>query len=164
MCDQFHENTLPLAASGWAGRDISELGMLLSRIKYADGTPSKVFESGSRNLGPILAIWIPMVKAKGEQRKWVPTITPREILNAEEMYKRVGESALAYWLDPFCPVCHGAKQDADRRTCDPCKGTGVAELLMGRRDKELALDLVSELEDMLQSHSRRSAYILRESD
>jgi hypothetical protein len=160
--DDRHDGCMPLGASGLASRDMSGLGALLLRAKVADGSPSKVFESGCRNLGSILRLWVPLVRDKGRARKWCADSTPRDAATAEALYVRVAESSLAYWLDPHCGVCSGAKVDSDRRTCIHCKGTGIAELLMNARDKDIALGLVSELEDLTQSHARRAGYVLRD--
>lgn len=160
--DAFHGNCMPLGASGMASRDMTGLGALLLRAKVADGSPSKVFESGCRNLGPILRIWLPLVREKGMARKWVKSDTPRDAATADALYRRVAESSLAYWLDDRCNECGGATVDHDRRTCQRCKGSGKEELLMNAREKDIALDLVSELEDLMQSHARRSAYALRD--
>ena len=160
--DDLHHNCVPLAASGWAGRDMSELGALLMRAKMADGTPSKLFETGCRNLGPILRLWVPLVREKGKARKWRRENTDRDISTAEALYKRVADSSLAYWMDDRCNECQGATVDSDRRTCQRCHGSGKEELLMAPNEKDITLDLVSELEDILQSHSRRAAPLVRD--
>jgi hypothetical protein len=160
--DVFHDAVMPLGASGLASVDTTGIGSLLLRAKVADGSPGKIFESGCRNLGPILSLWIPMVREKGIARKWMNPHTAWDILAAETLYRRVAESSLAYWLDKKCLPCGGTGVDHDRRTCIHCKGSGIAKLLMGRFEKEITLDLVSELEDIMQSHARRSSYIFRD--
>lgn len=162
--DDAHHQCMPLGASGLAGRYTGDLGSLLLRAKTADGVPGKVFESGCRNLGPILRIWVPMVHRIGAARKWSPASNPREVSQAKELYTRVAESALAYWLDNRCNECQGATVDHDRRTCQRCKGTGIAEILMRRREIEITKDLVSELEDIMQSHARRGSDEMRDGE
>jgi len=161
-----HYSCEPLAASGWASRDISGLGAILLRILWADGNSKMLFESGCRNFSEALRIWLPMVRNKGEHRKWHKGgSTPRrDAASAEALYVRVGQSALAYFLDDRCGVCEGAGVDSDRRTCIHCKGTGKAELLMKEPDKGIALDLVSDLQEIVDSHSTRAVYAMREQD
>ena len=162
--DAYHSSCEPLAASGWASRDISSLGALLLRITLADGSAKKIFESGCRNFSEALRVWIPMVRSKGEHRHWHKggSTPQRDAANAEALYVRVGESALAFFLDDRCQPCEGAGVDHDRRTCAQCKGTGKAELLMKESDKQITLDLVSDLQGIIQSHTSRAAYVMRE--
>jgi len=39
----------------------SGIGGLLSRVKYAEGTPSKLFESSTANLASLLRLWTDVV-------------------------------------------------------------------------------------------------------
>ena len=161
---ELHHTCESLAASGWASRDVSSLGALLLRITLADGSAKKVFESGCRNFAEALRVWIPMVRSKGEHRHWCKggSTPKRDAATAEALYVRVGESALAYFLDPRCLPCEGAGVDHDRRTCIHCKGTGIAELVMKESERQIALDLVSDLQGIIQSHTSRAAYLMRE--
>ena len=160
--DEHHSNCMPLGASSWAGRHTSELGALLMRAKSADGLPTKIFESGCRNLGSILRLWVPIVREKGKSRHWRREDTDRDISTAEALYVRVAESSLAYWIDSRCNECWGATVDHTRRTCQRCAGTGKEKLLMSKNELEITLDLVSEIEDIMQSHIRRAKEMFRD--
>jgi hypothetical protein len=155
--DEHHDNCMPLGASGWAHREVSNLGMLLLRCQTADGVPNQIFESGARNIPAILKIWMPMVKAKGVARKW-------DIHAGDGFYQTLAESSLAYFLDPWCSPCGGTGQDADRRTCAHCKGVKVAPINMHQKMADITRDLVSELGDLLNSHVSRAKAAFRDAD
>jgi hypothetical protein len=143
---------------------MSSLGAILIRIQLADGSTRKIHESGCRNIAAALRVWLPMVRSRGENRKWHKggSTPAHDAANAEALYMRVGESALAYFLDDRCNECEGATVDHDRRTCQKCKGTGKAELLMRESERQIALDLVSDLQGIINSHASRAAYAMRE--
>ncbi len=160
--DSTHSRCAPLGASGWASRNDLTLGALLARMLVADGTAHDVFESGARNFMEALRTWKPMVEEKARARKWVSEKMPWDIANAKLIYDRVSESSLAYFLDPRCGPCGGAGQDSDRRSCPHCKGTGIADLLMATREREWALDMVSELQEIVRSYTVRAKEKMRE--
>ncbi len=162
--DAIHHNTEALAASAMADVD-GGIGALLSRIKYTDGTVAKLHESGTKNLAQLLREWELRVIKKGTERKWVTANTEWDMSAAHSLYKRVAHASLAYWLDSRCEGCKGAKQTPERRICEVCQGSGTAPLPddLGGLAKEKTLDMVSELEDLLQSHNRRAAQHMRKS-
>jgi len=162
--DATHHNTEALAASAIADVD-GGIGALLCRAKYADGTVAKLHESGTKKLASLLREWESRVIKKGTERKWVSANTEWDANAAMALYKRVAHASLAYWLDSRCEGCKGAKQTPERRICEVCEGTGQAPLPndLGGLAKEKTLDMVSELEDLLQSHNRRAAQYLRKS-
>jgi hypothetical protein len=145
---------------------LTALGAILIRIKYADGTPSGIFDPGCRNYGDALRIWLPMVRSKGEHRGWYKgNSTPKQNARAARaLYVRVGESSLAYFLDRRCMHCEGTGVDSDRRTCHHCKGSKIGELRMREPDRGIALDLVAELESIELTHSSRAAHAMRQVD
>lgn len=161
--DEHHHVTEALQAAALA--DLGSgviLGSILSRVKYADGSVHKTFESGSGNLAALLRIWIATVTARGQARKWVPEPkTAWDMQASFTLYERVATMSLAHWLDSHCTLCHGAKVSQDRRTCTCCGGTGKSEIEAGRFETNLVLDMVSELEGIFQAHSGRAAALLR---
>lgn len=160
--DEHHVATEPLHAS--ASADCAGgalLGSLLCRVKYADGSQRKTFESGSHNLAHLLRTWTEMVAERGAARKWVPANTAWDMAAAISLYERVAHASLAHWLDGLCELCRGAKVNQDRRTCTCCGGTGRAQVAAGRLETQLILDMVSELEGIFQAHSSRAATKLR---
>lgn len=64
QCDPHHHLTDALCAAALADSTGAGLGALLSRVKYADGSVSKLFESGTANLAQLLRIW-----PSGRQRR-----------------------------------------------------------------------------------------------
>ena len=62
--DAFHHDLDVIAAAALAG----DLGSLLCRVKYADGTINKLFEGNSGNLAQLLRIWTTAVTEKGKAR------------------------------------------------------------------------------------------------
>jgi hypothetical protein len=162
--DEHHHATEALVASALA--DIGgTLGAQLARVKYSDGSAHKAFEAGSRNLAPLLRAWEVIVRERGKSRQWLPQKnTAWDIQAAEALYRRVAHASLAYWIDPNCTACKGAKQTPDRRICETCKGSGQAALPVGGLERERTLDMVSELQDCYQSYNRRAAKALRKEE
>lgn len=159
--DSRHHATDPLVASALADVHKTGLGPLLYRVKFTDGATHKLFESGSRNLAQLLRLWTEAVTEKGKSRLWMVLNTEWDVNAAHRLYRSVAEKSLAYWMDSRCPACHGATQDADRRTCDCCKGTGVAEIEGGRYEVDRIKDMVSELDGLVAAHGSRADYALR---
>ena len=151
--DALHHDTYPLCAAALADATGAGIGLLLSRVKYAEGTQSKLFESGSANLAHLLRIWTARVIEKGRERKWVKEGAAWDAAAAQALYRRVAERSLAFWLTGQCPSCNGSGNSAERRICAPCKGTGRGEIGGGGFQREKALDMVSELDGLLQSHN-----------
>lgn len=156
--DVFHHQTEPLAAAALAG----DIGALLCRVKYADGTINRMFEGNQQNMAQLIRIWTNVVIEKGKARRWVKN---EDIQIAHGLYKRVAEASLAHWLDSNCKACAGTGVMAlmGNRVCTTCKGSRVAEIT-GMRDyeKKLTLDMVSEMTAMYDSHARRATAKLRE--
>ncbi|MYM72135.1 MULTISPECIES: hypothetical protein [Duganella] len=160
--DEHHHATDALCAAALADTTGAGIGSLLSRVKYADGTQQKLFESGTANLAQLLRIWTARVIEKGRERKWVKEGTAWDAQAAQALYRRVAERSLAYWLDGKCPACSGSGNSKDRRICVPCKGTGKAEITgAGGFELEKVKDMVSELEGLLHSYNARASVRLR---
>ena len=147
-------------ASAWADR-INVLGSLLTRCKYADGTPTKVFEAGSSNLAALIKLWRAEVRRRGTDRKWVTLDTAWDKQAGLALFERVADHSLAYWLNGHCERCKGTGITREWRMCPTCKGTKKAQLTDGRSEQGKVLDMVSEFEGILQSHSAMAAYELR---
>ena len=161
--DEEHHAAEPLFAAAVADMAGAGLGALLTRVKYADGSIRKTFESGTQNLAQLLRIWTTAVIEKGRARRWVRDegIHPQI---AGALYVRVADASLAHWLDGHCKTCAGTGVAAllGNRACTACKGTGKAELTgMREYEKKLALDMVSELSALCDSHARRATARLR---
>ena len=162
--DEFHRSTDALAASALADVTGSQnlFGSLLVRVKYANGTIHKTFESGTGNLASLLRIWTREVVKKGQERRWVPTNTAWDAQAAFALYDRVATQSLAFWLDSRCQPCNGAGTMAEtRRTCTCCAGSGRAQIDAGRLESDLIKSMVSELEGLYQAHGGRAARLLR---
>jgi hypothetical protein len=159
--DAHHHDTDPLCAAALADTAGAGIGSLLSRVKYADGTQHKLFESGSANLAQLLRIWTARVIEKGRERKWVKIGNAWDGQAAEALYRRVAERSLVHWLDGRCESCSGSGNAVDRRICVPCKGTGKSQVGGQGFERERVLDMVSELEGLLQAHNSRAAGMLR---
>lgn len=156
--DEHHHATDALCAAALADTAGAGIGALLSRVKYADGTQHKLFESGSANLAQLLRIWTARVIQKGRERKWLREGTPWDADSAQKLYRRVAELSLAHWLDGKCPFCSGSGNSKGRRICVDCKGSGKAEMTgAGGFELEKVKDMVSELEGLLQSHNTRAS-------
>ncbi|MBW3512909.1 hypothetical protein [Janthinobacterium sp. NKUCC06_STL] len=151
--DAFHHDLDAIAAAALAG----DLGSLLCRVKYADGTINKLFEGNSGNLTQLLRIWTARVIQKGRERKWVEEGAAWDAHAAQALYRRVAERSLAYWLDGKCTNCSGTGISSSRQICAPCKGIGRAEINGGGFERERTLDMVSDLEGLLQAHHGRAA-------
>lgn len=159
--DEHHHATDALCAAALADTTGAGIGSLLARVKYADGTQHKLFESRSVNLAHLLPIWTARVIEKGRERKWVKEGTAWDAQAAQALYRRVAERSLAHWLDRKCDACSGSGNTRDRRICVPCKGTGKAEVGGAGFERERVLDMVSELEGLLQAQNGRTAGLLR---
>lgn len=160
--DDRHHSTEALIAAALADQTGLGLGSLLCRVKYADGTVNKLFEGNSANLALLLRIWLAEVTRKGRERKWIKMNTAWDAEAAVVLYRRVAAGSLAYWLDGKCNECKGAGVMQTRRTCGCCKGSGRAEIqCSGGFERERIMDMVSELEGLVQSHSSRAASMLR---
>ncbi|MGX9782195.1 hypothetical protein [Janthinobacterium lividum] len=92
--DAFHHDLDAIAAAALAG----DLGSLLCRVKYADGTINRLFEGNSGNLAQLLRIWTAAVTEKGKARRWVKINSERDVFTAHALYKRVAHASLAPWL------------------------------------------------------------------
>lgn len=156
--DAFHHDLDAIAAAALAG----DLGSLLCRVKYADGTINKLFEGNSGNLAQLLRIWTAAVTEKGRARRWVSINSERDIFTAHALYKRVANASLAHWLDGHCKTCNGTGVSLKSlRGCTTCAGTGEAEVACaGGFERERIKDMVSELHAISFSHARRATRIL----
>lgn len=161
--DEHHTSTEALFAAAIASKTGAGLGALLSRVKYADGTPRKAFEAGSNNLARLLRIWMDAVAEKGRERDWLPAHTAWEADAQQALYRQVAMGSLAYWIDSRCSECCGAGQSSTRQLCSACRGSGRAEIAPGaqRLVRDLIADMVSELEGMVQAHNARASKIMR---
>jgi len=159
--DEHHRATEALIASALADLG-GNLGALLARVKFADGTSREFFEAGSKNLGSLLRAWEVIVRERGIAREWLPMkSTAWDIQAAETLYKRVAHASLAFWIDPRCTACQGARQTSDRRVCETCKGTGRGDIALRGIEREHTLDMLSELEGIYLSYNRRASGALR---
>lgn len=159
--DEDHHAAEPLFAAAVADMTGAGLGALLTRVKFADGSVRKTFESGTQNLAQLVRLWTEAVVQKGKDRRWVKN---EDVAIAHGLYKRVAQASLAQWLDGRCMVCAGTGVSAlmGNRSCHTCKGSGVADIshLCGY-EKKIALDMVSELAALCDSHARRAGARLR---
>ncbi|MGK5020733.1 hypothetical protein [Janthinobacterium sp. LB2P10] len=158
--DALHHQTDPLAAAALAG----DIGALLCRVKYADGTLNRMFEGNHQNLAQLLRIWTAEVIKRGQSRRWLPVNTAWDADAAQVLYRRVAEKSLAYWLDSKCKVCSGTGVKAllGHGICASCNGSGAASI-HGAAGLELerVKDMVSELTAIYDSHSGRAGGLLR---
>ncbi|MGK5004560.1 hypothetical protein [Janthinobacterium sp. LB2P70] len=163
MDDAQHHQTDPLAAAALAG----DIGALLCRVKYADGTLNRMFEGNQQNLAQLLRIWTVEVIRRGQMRRWVPANTAWDAAAAQALYRRVAEKSLAHWLDSTCKGCSGTGVKAllGNGICTSCKGSGAAAI-HGTAGLELerVKDMVSELSAIADSHSGRASGLLRGGD
>ena len=163
MDDAQHHQTDPLAAAALAG----DIGALLCRVKYADGTLTRMFEGNQQNLAQLLRIWTVEVIRRGRMRRWVPENTAWDAQSAQALYRRVAERSLAHWLDGKCKGCSGTgvKVLLGNGQCTSCKGTGVAPVYgVAGLELERVKDMVSELSAIYDSHSGRAHSLLRDHD
>ena len=161
MDDALHHQTDPLAAAAIAG----DIGALLCRVKYADGTLNRMFEGNQQNLAQLLRIWTAEVIKRGRFRRWVPENTAWDAAGAQALYRRVAEKSLAHWLDGTCKGCSGTgvKVLLGNGQCTSCKGTGVAPVYgVAGLELERVKDMVSELSSIYDSHSGRARSLLRD--
>jgi len=158
MDDAFHHDLDAIAAAALAG----DLGSLLCRVKYADGTVNKLFEGNSGNLVHLLRIWEAEVTKKGRSRGWVRIQSERDVFTAHHLYKRVAAASLAYWLDGKCKDCNGTGiASRSLRTCRACAGIGEAEVTCaGGFERERVKDMISELKAIANSHEWRARRLL----
>lgn len=161
--DAHHHSTDALVAAALADKtgNGAMLGSLLARVKYADGTVHKTFESGTQNLASLLRIWTAVVTEKGRSRGWIRGTTEWDINAGFALCTRVAHQSLAYWLDGRCQPCGGSGNTVLRRICTACAGSGKAEIDAGRHETDLIRDMVSELEGLFQAHSGRATAMLR---
>jgi hypothetical protein len=161
--DAQNHQTDPLAAAALAG----DIGALLCRVKYADGTLTRMFEGNQQNLAQLLRIWTAEVIRRGRARRWVPENTAWDAQSAQALYRRVAEKSLAHWLDSKCLGCSGTgvKVLLGNGICTSCKGTGSAAV-QGAAGLELerVKDMVSELSAISDSHKGRASGLLRGGD
>ena len=159
--DEMHHATEPLFAAAVADNVGAGIGALLSRVKFADGSISKVFESGTQNLANLIRVWSALVAQKGAEREWVKIRAEWDIAAATALYRRVAERSLAHWLDGKCGACNGTGVTTDRRICPACKGSCAEEVGGQGFERDRVLDMISELEGLLQAHNARAAARLR---
>ena len=69
--DAVHHDLDVIVAAALAG----DMGALLCRVKYADGTVSRLFEGNAGNLAQLLRAWTAAVTHKGKARRWVKAHT-----------------------------------------------------------------------------------------
>ena len=157
--DAFHHDLDAIAAAALAG----DLGSLLCRVKYADGTINKLFEGNSGNLAQLLRIWTAAVTEKGKARRWVKINSERDIFTAHALYRRVAHASLAHWLDGHCKSCNGTGVSLKSlRGCVTCAGSGEAEVsCSGGFERERIKDMVSDLLSISSSHQGRANSLLR---
>ncbi|MBV6321923.1 hypothetical protein [Duganella violaceipulchra] len=159
--DETHHATEPLFAAAVADTVGIGIGALLSRVKFADGSISKVFESGTQNLPHLIRTWSALVAQKGEERKWVKIRAEWDVAAASALYARVAQRSLAHWLDGKCKACCGTGVTAERRICQTCKGNRAEEITGQGFEANLVKDMISELDGLLQAHNARAAARLR---
>ncbi|MEW6023581.1 MAG: hypothetical protein AB1807_15745 [Pseudomonadota bacterium] len=160
--DERHHQAEPLLAAAFAAAEVSgDLGPLLHRVKFADPLARQAFEGNAGNLAQLLRLWTAEVIKRGRARRWVPENTAWDADAAQKLYRMVAEHSLAHWLDGKCKPCAGTGV-LESRCCKCCSGTGNAELTMAAGFvREHTLDMVSELQNILESHAARAAAKLR---
>jgi hypothetical protein len=157
--DASHGDLDVVAAAALAG----DIGALLWRVKYADGTVNRPFGGNPGNLAQLLRVWTGKVGATGRARRWVKADTAWDMQAADALYRRVAEASLAHWLDGKCKACGGTgvAPPPRRAACAACRGRGDAPITWpGRFEREKIQDMVGELEALLQSHGARAARLL----
>ena len=129
--DAVHHDLDVIAAAALAG----DMGALLCRVKYADGTVSRLFEGNAGNLAQLLRAWTAAVTQKGRARRWVKAQTAwmrrRPIPCTAAWPKRrsrIGSTAKQ--------VCHGtvvaAMQTGAPVVCKACHGGAKRHQLLRR--------------------------------
>jgi hypothetical protein len=155
--DDRHHQAEPLIAAAFAAAATGDLGPLLQRVKYADGTTRSIFEGNLGNLAQLLRLWTAEVTKRGRARRWVPENTAWDADAAQKLYRQVAEHSLAYWLDSRCEPCQGTGL-VKERACKACGGSCRAELSMAAGFvREHTLNMVSELHSIADSHGARAA-------
>lgn len=95
--DERHHLTEALAAAALADWSGAGLGVLLSRVKYADGAARQFFESGSANLAQLLRIWTAAVAEKACSRGWMKANTAWYQQAAQALYRCVACAMQGEW-------------------------------------------------------------------
>lgn len=136
--DDTHHITDALAAAALSDLAGAGIGSLFSRAKYANGTPHKLFESGTHGLAQLLRIWTCIVTEKGRSRGWAPVPrTSWDIEAVRVLYARIAAASLAHWM-------------------------GMPGIIAGGRfESDKVRDMISELEGLTQAHNARAAGMLR---
>jgi hypothetical protein len=160
--DERHHQAEPLIAAAFAAANLTgDLGPLLHRVKFTDTAARTTFEGNPGNLAQLLRLWTAEVVKRGRARRWVPENTAWDTDAAAKLYRSVAEHSLAYWLDGKCEPCGGSGVK-EARACRCCSGSGNAELTMAAGFvREHALNMVSELHNIADSHAARAASKLR---
>ncbi|MEC5161843.1 DnaJ-class molecular chaperone [Janthinobacterium sp. CG_23.3] len=157
--DEFHHDLDAIGAAARAG----DLGALLCRVKYADGSVNRLSEGNSGNLAQLLRVWTAKVGETGRTRRWAKANTAWDIQAANTLYRRVAEASLAHWLDGKCKRCGGTgiAPPSRRVACAACQGSGDAPVSCpGSFEREKIKEMVGELEGLLQTHGARAARLL----
>jgi hypothetical protein len=164
--DEQHKQTEVLAAAALAdlsGGSGSILGSMLARVKYADGTSHKTFESGNHNLAVLLKVWTDAVIEKGRARSWIKVEAEWDVAAAIGIYKKIALHSLAHWLGGECEQCNGTKiSTSSGRACTHCADTpGREPVKGGTLEVRYIKDMVSDLESLCQSHGARAGAKMR---
>jgi hypothetical protein len=93
-------------------------------------------------------------------REWMKIRHEWDIKAAHGMYEKIARMSLAHWLGGTCEQCQGMQIDAGR-VCLHCKGSGKEPVRGGAMEVERIKDMVSELERLCESHTRRAGAKLR---
>ncbi len=160
--DAQHHQADPLMAAAFAAAESKgDIGLLLYRVKYADGLGAKAFEGNSANLAQLLRLWTAEVSKRGRARRWVPENTAWDAQAARKLYRTVAEHSLAYWLDSRCKECAGTGA-GEARSCPACEGKGEAPIACaGGFVRERVKDMVSELHNIVATQARLANRRLR---
>lgn len=160
--DEHHRQTEVLAAAALADLRGGGLvfGSYLARARLADAVPRKTFEGGCQNLAVLLRVWTAAVTQKGADRGWLKIKHAWDITAARAMYAKIARVSLAHWLGGECEVCNGTRI-ANSRACTHCDGDGREPVKGGALEVKYTKDMISELEDLYQSHSARAGAKMR---
>lgn len=159
--DEHHHSTVALHASASTDMERHKIpGSLLIRAKYMNAT-QRAFESGAADLAELQRVWIAAVQQKGKERGWIKVRAEWDIIAAHGLYEHIAKVSLAYWLDPRCEPCNGTGVTLDRRICQCCKGSKMAEIDAAALQADRIKDMVSELEGIFQAHSARASAKMR---
>ena len=119
------------------------------------------FQSRAAGISHLLREWTAEVTKRGRARRWVPENTAWDAEAARKLFCTVAEVSLAHWLDGTCKCCAGTGK-AQMSQCRPCDGTGHAPIeVAGTFVLERTKDMVSELQNIADSHSSRAQAKLR---